>query len=412
MIKRLKKKIVILSTIGAFVLMMSLVAIMNIINYTSVVSESDAIIDMLSQPNAPFFKEKRPPAKKMRDFMPRGMSPEVPYEARFFTVNISDDGTILESELSRIISVDDDKVQEYINAVMSSDKSRGFINDFRFSKFTDERGAGITFLDCGRRLNAFYKFMRTSILIGIFGCVIVFLFFVIASQRIVKPIAESYERQKRFITDAGHEIKTPLTIISANVDLIEGDIGSNESIDDIRQQTRRMTELTNDLVYLSRMDESGNGMIKEEFDVSKAVSETASSFNALATAQSIDYETDIRPGILMKGYPEAIRHLTSILLDNAIKYSPENGKVSIELKQDRKNVILTVFNDVAIPVAQDMMTHLFERFYRTDASRNSETGGHGLGLSIAKAIADTHKGKISAHTNDGNDMLIRVEIPG
>ncbi|MDO4938714.1 MAG: HAMP domain-containing sensor histidine kinase [Lachnospiraceae bacterium] len=411
MINRLKKKIIILSTVGALVLMTMLVAIMNIINYTTVVAESDSVIDTVSQPNAPFFKDKKPPKMDMKEFLPRGMSPEVPYESRFFMVNVNEDGEILESELSRIISVDTDMAQEYITEAMATDRERGFIDNFRFVKTKDERGTRITFLDCGRKLNAFYNFMWTSIAIGILGCVIVFVFFVLASEKIVKPISDSYERQKRFITDAGHEIKTPLTIINANVDLIESENGENECIEDIRLQTRRLTGLTNDLVYLSRMDESGIEIPKEEFSVTETVKETAQSFNAPAVAKKLEYRTDIQDGISMKGYPEAMRHLTSVLLDNAVKYTQFGGTVRLSLKQDKKQIILSVYNTVEIPVTREMMPHLFERFYRTDASRNSETGGHGLGLSIAQAIVENHKGKISAATSDGSDIKITAEFP-
>jgi signal transduction histidine kinase len=275
----------------------------------------------------------------------------------------------------------------------------------------NEDGIRIIFLDCGRRLDAFHRFMVISILIGVAGCVIVFLVFLFAAGRIIRPIAESYEKQKRFITDAGHEIKTPLTIIAANVDLLKEDIGENESLDDIAGQTERLADLTRDLVYLSKMEEADRQLVRVDFPVSDLVAETAASFQAVAQAQKKDYQINVAPSLAMNGSPEEIRRLTSILIENAMKYSPEGGIVKVDLQQQKKNIVLSIWNTTETPMTQKDLSRLFERFYRTDASRNSETGGHGIGLSIAKAIAEGHGGKITAETSGGSDFCITAVLP-
>ena len=166
---------------------------------------------------------------------------------------VSNDGEVLQSDLSRIVSVGDDSAKEYIAKALGSGAQRGFIGNFRYSKTTDESGTRILFLDCGRKLDSFKSFLWISVIVGLAGCVAVFLAFVFTAGRIVSPIAESYEKQKRFISDAGHEIKTPLTIINANVDLLESD-GEKEELTDIRFRTKRLTELTDDLILLSKAD--------------------------------------------------------------------------------------------------------------------------------------------------------------
>ena len=430
MIKKLKKKFIILATVSMLVLMTVLILVMNLVNYRTVVVESDKVLNILKEtsermdggfpPDGPRKDgEERDWDEKDWDDDMRGqggmfgLSPEAQYEARFFEAEISADGQVVRLDTSRIIAVDSDDAEEYIQKALGSSKEKGFIGDFRFVKTDsgDSEGMKIIFLDCGRRLAAFHRFMLISILIGVAGCIIVFLVFLFAAGRIIRPIAESYEKQKRFITDAGHEIKTPLTIIAANVDLLKEDIGENESIDDIADQTERLSELTKDLVFLSKMEEPDRQLVKVDFPVSDLVSETAASFAAVAQAQKKEYQINAQPSLTMNGAPDEIRRLTSILIENAMKYSPEGGSVKVDLEMQKKNIVLSVFNTTMEPMAQQDLSRLFERFYRTDASRNSETGGHGIGLSIAKAITENHGGKITASTSGGSDFCITAVLP-
>ena len=412
MINKLKRKFVILATVFMLVLMTALLLIMNSINYYAIISESDSILDMLSQPDAPFLNTRQLPEKPAQfdDFVPPGMSPEVPYESRFFVVTVSADGEILQSDFSRIISVDDETATAYISRALESSRTRGFIEEFRFAKTTDGSETRVLFLDCGRKLDAFRAFLWTSVGVGLLGCVIVFAAFMLTAGRIVAPIAESYEKQKRFISDAGHEIKTPLTIINANVDLLELD-GEKEELTDIRQQTERLTELTNNLVLLSKMEESEHTLRKVEIPLSDLVSETAGAFRAPAAARHIDTAVQVTPDLTINGSPDAIRQLVSILMDNAIKYTPAGGALSVALTVHRKTAVLTVVNTTQEPLNEKDLQHVFDRFYRIDASRNSETGGHGIGLSIAKAIVDAHAGSITATTTNGSDFRITVALP-
>ena len=430
MIKKLKKKFIILATVSMLVLMTVLILVMNLVNYRTVVVESDKVLNILKE-TSERMDDGFPPDGPRKDGEERdwdekdwgddmrgqggmfGLSPEAQYEARFFEAEISADGQVVRLDTSRIIAVDSDDAEEYIQKALGSSKEKGFIGDFRFVKMDseDDEGMKIIFLDCGRRLAAFHRFMLISILIGVAGCIIVFLVFLFAAGRIIRPIAESYEKQKRFITDAGHEIKTPLTIIAANVDLLKEDIGENESIDDIADQTERLSELTKDLVFLSKMEEPDRQLVKVDFPVSDLVSETAASFAAVAQAQKKEYQINVQPSLTLNGAPEEIRRLTSILIENAMKYSPEGGNVKVDLEMQKKNIVLSVFNTTMEPMAQQDLSRLFERFYRTDASRNSETGGHGIGLSIAKAITENHGGKITASTSGGSDFCITVVLP-
>ena len=410
MINKLKRKFLILGTVFMFILMSVLVLIMNLVNYREVVSETDAVIRMLSQPNMSFFIGQTLYDDDVNSFVPPGMSPEVPYESRFFIVSASSDGDLINSDLSRIICVDEESVMEYISAALKSSSDQGFIGNFRFSKSADENGLRIIFLDYSRKLDQFRSFLRISVIVGLCGCLVVFLAFVFTAGKIVAPIAESYEKQKRFISDAGHEIKTPLTIINANVDLLELD-GEKEELTEIREQTVRLTGLTNDLIMLSKMEEAEHTIQKIDFPLSDLVSETAASFRAPAASRGLNFDADIAQGVSMNGAPDAIRRLISVLLENAVKYAPENGSVKLCMISQKKQSIISVENDTAERIAENDLAHIFDRFYRADASRNSSTGGHGIGLSIAKAIVEAHGGSISASSKTGNDFCVTAVLP-
>jgi len=226
----------------------------------------------------------------------------------------------------------------------------------------------------------------------------------------MKPVQESYEKQKSFITDAGHEIKTPLTIIDADATILEMDCGEdNEWIQDIRAQVRRLTDLTKDLIFLSRMEEERPQVQKIDFPLSEVLTETAQSFQSLAKVQNKTFTIDVEPMLSICGDEKAITQLVSILLDNAVKYSDDNGAISLKAFSKGRNVCVEVYN-TAEEVNTSELGRLFDRFYRADKSRNSETGGYGIGLSIARAVTEAHGGKITATSEDGKSLTITAVL--
>lgn len=243
------------------------------------------------------------------------------------------------------------------------------------------------------------------------GYIAFFFAILFFSQRMIRPVTESYEKQKRFITDAGHEIKTPLAIIQADTDVLEMDYGESEWLDDIKRQTKRLTMLTNDLVLLSRMEEAESNLQMTLLTFSDLVSEAAASFAALIQTQNKVFRCAIEPGISLTGDEKSIRRLVNILMDNALKYSPSQGLISLSVKKQGKQVCLTVCNTTQNPISKDELHMMFERFYRIDSSRNAQTGGFGIGLSVAKAIVTAHRGRIRAATRDRNLLEINILFP-
>lgn len=417
MMRRLKTKFLLLSGISLFLLLATIVTVMNVINYTAVVQEADEILALLSQNKGSFevFEDKwtsnpgdthggspRPPAEQ-GNRLPPHLSPELPYESRYFSVLLDEYGNAVLIDIGKIAAVDSGRALAYAKAV---DSDHGFADDFRYVRSVEDHNVRITFLDFGRQLAVFRDFLLISICIALGGFVLVLAVIFFCAGRIIRPIAESYEKQKRFITDAGHEIKTPLTIIRANADLLEMELGEHESLSDIKQQAERLTVLTNDLVYLSRMEEAETDMQVIDFPISEIVSETALPFKAPALAQEKAFDCQIQPMLSIKGNAKAIGQLVSVLMDNALKYSPQGGKVALALTKQNRTVTLTVTNTTATPVDREALPRLFDRFYRTDRSRNSATGGHGIGLSVAKAIVTAHGGKIHAFAMDDHTFGI------
>ena len=218
----------------------------------------------------------------------------------------------------------------------------------------------------------------------------------------------SAEQQKQFITDASHELKTPITVIATSLKVLEMETGKQKWIDKAQAQTEKLTELVNSMVTLSRMDEEESPLRMEEFNVSDAVEETAGSFSDFALSHGHEMRINVEPGIKYRGDEYAVRQLVSILLDNAVKYAADATPISVELCRVRKGVVLRAENTCVSPENIDT-EKLFDRFYRADPSRSESGAGFGIGLSIARSIAEGHKGHISAEII-GDKIVFEAEL--
>ena len=419
MIRRLRRRFIVSSMLALVLVLAVIMGTINLINYISVVKNADAVLALLSENGGSFAVE----LPELGDFV-RGRddegftgpkrrggrldSPELPFETRYFSVTLDADGAITATELGRIAAVDEETAAEL--AGRAGKRTRGFVGEYRFLREALEAGERLLFVDCGQNLAFFRSFLATSGLISLCGLAAVFALICLFSGQITRPAAESYEKQRRFITDAGHELKTPLTIINADADVLGMDVGEdNEWLQDIQRQTGRLAELTNDLVQLARMEEPDAARFAE-LDLSAAVEEIAQSFQAPALSQGKDFACRIEPGLRVRGDEKSLKRLASVLLDNAVKYSDAGGRIELSLRRQGRWAALTVFNTCEA-IDRGDIAHLFERFYRTEKSRNSEKGGSGIGLSIAQAVALAHKGRIAAATEDERSLRITAEIP-
>ncbi len=407
MIQKLRKKLILISMAAFLSVLLIIISAINIVNYGEVVQDADELLEVLSENHGNFPTD----SGHNRPNRPN-LSPETPFETRFFSVMLqSDSGEVSQTDTSRIFSVSHEAAIAYAEEVYSSGEESGFLKNFRFSAIDDGETVLVIFLDCSRSLDSFYRFLFASIIISFVGFGVVFVLIAFFSNRIIRPIVESYEKQKRFITDAGHELKTPLTIINADTDVLEMEYGSNEWLEDIQKQTGRLKELTNHLVELAKLEEASYCPQKVEFPLSDVVSEAADSFIPLAQMQNKTLALQIEPLLSYDGDAKSLSQLVGVLLDNALKYSPQNSKIDLTLQKQGAIILLSVRNSTHNRIEKGDLSKLFDRFYRIDASHNSETGGYGIGLSIAKAIVTAHNGKIQATCDDDTTLTITASLP-
>ena len=392
--------------LSSFIVLFGIIGIINVLNFIEVANQADTTILLLQENDGEFPKKEEMMPKPDQGPLSEPLMKELPYESRYFTVIIKDGETVA-VETGKIAAVDEKNAESFAKKVLDDGNGKGFFKTYRYLIDETQEGTRVIFLDCTRNLSTFFSFLTASIGISSVGLLLILIILIFVSGRVVHPVSESFDKQKQFITDAGHEIKTPVTIIDADAEVLKMEIGENEWLNDIQLQSKRLASLTNDLIYLSRMEESDSGLRLLEFALSDVVSETTQSFQSLAKLGNKSFNSDIQPMIEMKGDENAIRRLVYVLLDNAVKYSDENGEISVKLERSGKNIRLQVENTTNKPLPENPSS-MFGRFYRGDKSRNSNTGGYGLGLAIAKVTVEAHKGKIQITKIKENRLCVKV----
>lgn len=336
------------------------------------------------------------------------ISPETKFSTRYFTVSIDTANTITDVNVSHIAAITEQNAKEYGQMVLDAEKDHGYLEQYKYLQTATETGAMIIFLDCTTQLEAVQSFLYLSCGIAALVFGVVFLLVVFFSRRAIAPIASNMEKQRQFITDAGHELKTPLAIIAANTDVLALYSGENEWTESIRNQVNRLDVLVRDLLSLARMEEQ-RSFAAAKLNFSALVEETAAPFAVLAAQKQVDYQLQIDPALWLTGDMSGLQQMVSVLVDNAVKYVQFGGAVHIMLKKKSRYLQLEVYNSCDIMPEGDL-NQLFDRFHRTDLSRARESGGYGIGLSVAKAAALIHHGKISVERRE-QGICFTVKLP-
>ncbi len=267
------------------------------------------------------------------------------------------------------------------------------------------------FLDISQETSAMVRILVVTIAVGVGTWFLVLLLVVYLSRRAIAPIAENIKRQRQFITDAGHELKTPLAVILSNVDVQELHGGKSKWLDNIRSQTLRLSDLTKQMLVLSKMDESGSSsFVSTTFDASAVMQDTVRIFRESASLRGMQINTEIDPEIQITFSKEQYQQMLELLLDNAVKYGKEDGEISVSMHADRKTVRMT-FSNYCEELPDIDPDRLFDRFYRADTSRSRHTGGSGIGLAVVRAIAEHNGGKANAYFRPDNVIEFVIEIP-
>jgi len=310
------------------------------------------------------------------------------------------------------LQITEDEADAYISSVLKHGDNKIRINDAEYytSITKNDNVKVFTFLYDGKINSSVRTLMMYSVISGTVVFLLLFLLIYQFSGTAVKPVVESYEKQKRFISNASHELKTPLTVISATADIMRNQTGDNKWLDCIKAQSEKMTSLISEMLELTRLSESDRFANEfRNFDVSRKVMDTLLYFESRAYEEHRFLSSNIQPDVLMYGHEGKTEQLVSLLIDNALKYSDVESNIEVRLFKEHDNIILECEN-LCSNFNQEDKTKLFDRFYRSDKNYPSETEGYGLGLSIAKAITELHKGKLGVDYVNKN-VIFKAVFP-
>jgi len=368
-------------------------------NRCAVANRADRAIDILYQNHGEFPRPDAPadPASAFH-FQ---ITLETPFETRYFIAEITEHREVKSVNTDHIAALDRQTVVESINRIVSSDKNEGYVDYYRFKVFQNaDGGSTIIVLDCFLQLQASYNMLRIILIVSVSCILIVFVLLLFFSKKAIRPFVENLERQRQFVTDASHELKTPLAILSANIGLLEDSCGKNQCLESARVQVFRLNKLIKNLVELARTEET----VKEEqisrFSVSDIARACADAFQPVAESDGKKLTAGIADGIYLRGIQDNLFRLFTILLDNAVKYCDPEETIRFTLSQRGRNLYISVSNPCA-GVDASQLSRFFDRFYRADSSRARATGGYGIGLSTAKAIVARHRGHLSNRYDNG-----------
>lgn len=392
MIRGIRRRFINIALAAIALAMVLVVGIVNAANWVNVRAELMETLSYLSQNGMQ--KGRGGNSRHMRNTLD---------EAQFFWAAQLPGGGWALMDTSRSASEEAAELLRVAERALNSGRATGFSEDYLFA-VVERRGRSMAlFLNCETKLTRVRRLALIS-LAACAGCIaLAWLLVSLFSSRAIQPMVENAVRQKQFITDAGHELKTPLTVISANMDVLSLETGPNEWVRSTQRQTAKMRELVNELIYLSRLDEEDTRLQMSDVDFTQVVRETAEPFAAMAEFSEKRMALSLEPDVHLTGDPAALSRLVSILCDNAVKYAPEGSDIEIALVPGRRRVTLSTENGLAAPIPDEALGHLFDRFYRVDASRSKESGGYGIGLSVARAIVEKHGGTIAAEA--GNSRL-------
>lgn len=409
--EKLRKKFVKTAMIAVFVSLSLIFIAIIVSSFIELNKRADQLLDMIIENggNITAMRNKRidaynhaPPQKKSKIFI------EDPFAARIFMVKTDKEKNIISVDTSEIFAVLPVDAVVYGETVLKRGKKTGFLKNYKY-RFTENTNGGlIVFVDSEREINVFYSTLINTAFILAAADLLIFIAVNLLSKKAVAPIIKAYEKQKRFITDASHELKTPLAIIKTNVDVIEIKYGADKWTENIKNQTDRLNILVENMILLTKIDEEKLNLIEKRFNISELLEEIIADFSQTVNFSGKKFECNIEQDLDYVSDEALIKKLITIFIDNAVKYSDE--KSSIEIFLNKKQKIEFVIKNKCRDLKAGDYSALFERFIRLDSHRNSKTGGHGIGLSIAKLICEKTGAIIRAYSDEDGVFIIQVNF--
>lgn len=407
-IKRLRRKFILMATIAVIIVVVGVLGLINTIAYMRMNGQVESVLSYISQNGGDVPPNKMVPGGGW--FGDRNWSDDTPdfsYQIRFFSVVMGPDEYVKMINTQNTVAFTKGEAIQYAQAIVQAGKTEGIFKKDRASyayMLTKDFNGDflIVIMDCTHDVDAVESFMRYSVKVG-FVCIILYVIILAALCNIaIKPFIRNMENQKRFITNAGHELKTPIAIISTNTEAIEMINGKNQWTESILKQVQRLSNLINDLIILAKRGEGSHAdLVVEKIDLSETVAGIAGTFRQMAEDQGKNLLCHIAPQVYIKSDTKCVYELINILVDNAIKYCDDGGSIDISLVKSKKKIADIVISNTYADGADTDYSRFFERFYRGDISHDSKKSGYGIGLSIAEELTQLLKGKINVSYTDG-----------
>ncbi|MEG1794888.1 MAG: HAMP domain-containing sensor histidine kinase [Clostridium sp.] len=411
MFKQLRNKFLILNLVIITVMMVIAFTSIYVITYNNVKRDIDLELHRISGFNKKQKDNLKEPLPNFENAQPqqdRSLS---------FTLLTNSEGTIIDSH--SIFYMEDEFYENAQKEALSQNGDTGNFkldgNHWAFLKIPYMNGYRLVFLDITFQQGILTRLIYTFLIVALIMLIVIFFISRFFANKSIAPIKVAFNKQKQFIADASHELKTPLAVINTNVDVLLSN--KEDRIKDqskwlfyIKSEVERMAKLTNELLYLTQMDYSDVKMIFSDFNLSEAVENVILTMEAIIFENNLSFYYDIEPNLIIHGNNEQFKQVVMILLDNALKYTNAKGTIRITLKKDHNNINLSL-NNTGNGIPEEHISRIFDRFYRMDKSRGRNSGGYGLGLSIAKAIIEQHGGKISVNSILDESTTFKIELP-
>lgn len=406
MTKALKKRFVVFTMLTVTCLLVFLVLAINCLTWTLLDRQSNAVLETLTEvdivfPNADL---TQPPPF----FQPVDM--DKLRASRFFVVHFDSDGSVADVNIDQVYSIDREIAEIYAARALDTGKASGRMDRFKFAVKSWNGNRVVFFLDVSVQTENFYAVLFASSAIAALCWLLLLVLVLLLSGRVIRPVVEGFEKQKQFITNAGHEMKTPLAIIQSNNDTMALIHGENKYNVHIRNQTKRLNVLMTNLLTLARLDENVP-LSTEAVNISDILWELIPLYKESAQTRNLQFRTHIQPNMVLQANNDSVRQLLTILLDNALKYTSANGIIHISLSKEGKHILL-IEENTCDPALEPNPERLFERFYRGDSARTqgSKCSGYGIGLSAARAICETYGGTLTADYPTGKNIRFTAKF--
>jgi len=400
MIKNIRLKFIALTVAVLFSLLLAILITINSFMVYQTNRRIDAFLNSMIENDGrmlPIPDRMQPPTE-------HPPSPNIPIKG--FSIKFDMNGELLPFNLNKV-DIDQETAVYYAEEVFKKGKSEGKIESYRYKTKSTPSGTLIVFADQTTQDMMLIELQNLSLITGTISMIVLVIITVLLSKFIVKPVNIAFEKQKRFVADSSHELKTPLAIISANIDILEMEPQSNKYISEIKNQSHRMNQLIRELLVLARTENQVNKTKFNDFNLSDVIENIALPFEVLAFEQEKEIVLDLEPDVGYHGDENTIKKMLSALIDNAVKYSSKKSKVMISLKTKGNKKMIQIQNTFAGTLPEDS-EKLFDRFYRIDESRARNTGGFGIGLSIVKNIVEQHGGKITTEYLPDNQIAFKI----